>query len=63
MKSDHAYRQYRQFNPNCRITADILNVTDKHDKILYDMPLLWSNTKIWRVVRLTEDERYLSHFT
>ena len=60
MKSDHAYRQ---FNPNCRITADILNVTDKHDKILYDMPLLWSYTKIWRVVRLTEDERYLSHFT
>ena len=29
-KSDHAYRQ---FKPNCRITADILNVTDK---TLYD---------------------------
>ena len=30
MNSDHAYRQ---FNPNCRTAADILNVTDK---TLYD---------------------------
>ena len=33
MKSDHAYRQ---FKPNCRKTAGILNVTDK---TLYDIGL------------------------
>lgn len=55
MKSDHAYRQ---FNPNCQLTAHILNVTDKYDKIVY-MPLLGSYAKIGRVVRLTEDKRYL----